>query len=162
MKRCGSLTLAGNPCSQIIKEGQDRCWQHRGDQCSVCLSCIGGQSPSRKLDCGHEFHTKCLDRWKITCTTPDPTCPMCRVPFDIPTYRCRLIIERVADSHRSTSDFMTSNVSGLMDGFGLDFRQLVPRTDGRFFTDIHFDIEPGEVLQDILRELGLPTRQEGE
>jgi len=82
---------------------------------------------------------------------------MCRVPFDIPTYRCRLIIERVADSNRTISDFVTSNVSGIMDGFGLDFRQLVPRTDGRFFTDIHFDIEPGEVLQDILRELGLPT-----
>ena len=157
MKRCGATTLAGTPCAQSIKEGQDRCWQHRGIQCSVCLTCIGGQSASRKLDCGHEFHTKCLDRWKAMCTTPDPTCPMCRVPFDIPTYRCRLIIERVADSNRTISDFVTSNVSGIMDGFGLDFRQLVPRTDGRFFTDIHFDIEPGEVLQDILRELGLPT-----
>ena len=30
-------------------------------------------------------------------------------------------------------------------------------TTGRFITDIHFDVEPDEVLTDILRELGLPA-----
>lgn len=44
-----------------------------------------------------------------------------------------------------------------MEGFGLDIRQLIPAaTAGRFITDIHFEVDPEEVLVDILRELGLP------
>jgi hypothetical protein len=45
----------------------------------------------------------------------------------------------------------------IVEGFGLDFRSLVPGGNaGRFYTDIHFDIEPSETLEDVLRELGLP------
>jgi hypothetical protein len=78
------------------------------------------------------------------------------VPFDVPTYRCRLIIERTRDSLRHTSDFDTSNITSIMDGFGIDFRQLVP-SNGRFYTDVQFEVDPTEALQDILRELGLPA-----
>jgi hypothetical protein len=84
---------------------------------------------------------------------------MCRVPFDVPTYRCRLIIERTHDTQRHTTDFETSNITSIMDGFGIDFRQLVP-SNGRFYTDVQFDINPTEALQEILRELGLPTPPE--
>jgi hypothetical protein len=46
----------------------------------------------------------------------------------------------------------------IVEGFGLDFRSLLPGgTAGRFYTDIHFDIEPSEILEDVLRELGLPV-----
>lgn len=154
-RRCGSQTLSGHPCNQILVEGQERCWQHRGPQCSVCLSCIGGQSKTRKLDCTHEFHEKCLTRWKASCTGPDPTCPMCRTPFDVPSYRCRLIIERTSDASQTTTDFESSNINEIMSGFGIDLRQLVPG-QGRFLTDIHFDIDVGESLEEVLRELGLP------
>ena len=156
-RRCGSLTLSGGNCRQIVKEGAESCWQHAGPQCSVCLSAMGGQSPTRKIGCGHEFHERCLNRWKASCTGPDPTCPMCRVPFDVPIYRCRLIIERVVDNHRTITHFETSNVGNIVEGFGLDLRQLIPSgMPGRFYTDIHFDIQQDEVLSEILRELGLP------
>jgi hypothetical protein len=80
---------------------------------------------------------------------------MCREPFDVPTYRCRLIIERVATgpTDRRLVDFDTQNVMSIIEGFGLDFRSLIPTSQ---FTDIHFDIDPTEVLEDVLRELGLP------
>ena len=81
---------------------------------------------------------------------------MCRVPFDVPTYKCRLIIERSADSFRHVNDFETSNIASLLNGFGLQFRDLVPQQGG-FITDIRFDIDPEETLRDILRELGLPS-----
>ena len=81
---------------------------------------------------------------------------MCREPFDLPTYRCRLIIERVSDNQRATSDFETQSVQDIVEGFGVDFRALVPRGNGPLYTDIHFDIEPTEALEEILRELGLP------
>jgi len=159
LMECGALTLSGTPCRQKLREGQERCWQHRGTACSVCLACMGGQSATRKLGCGHEFHTRCLDRWKASCTGPDPTCPMCREPFDVPTYRCRLIIERVASDppDRRVTNFETQNVMSIVEGFGLDFRALVPGNAGRFYTDIHFDIEPNEALEEVLRELGLPV-----
>jgi hypothetical protein len=83
---------------------------------------------------------------------------MCRVPFDVPTYRCRLIIERVAEPvERRVTDFETQNVMSIVEGFGLDFRTLVPNMHSRFYTDIHFDIDPTEILEDVLRELGLPV-----
>jgi len=84
---------------------------------------------------------------------------MCRVPFDVPTYKCRLIIERTSDSFRHSNDFETSNVSSILTGFGLQFRDLVPQQGG-FITDIRFDIDPEETLRDILRELGLPAPPE--
>ena len=158
VRRCSVPTRSGEPCKTILREGQDQCWQHRGAQCAVCLATMGGRSASRSLGCGHEFHERCLNRWKLTCQET-PTCPMCREPFDVPTYKCRLIIERSADSFRHINDFETSNIAGILDGFGLQFRELVP-SQGRFLSEIRFDIDPEETLRDILRELGLPTPPE--
>jgi len=155
MARCGAQTLSGRECRQTVKEGT-RCWQHTGPQCSVCLSCMGGQSQTRKLDCGHEFHLRCIDRWKQSTRGPDPTCPMCRTPFDVPLYRCRLIIERIGDGTRSTNEFLSQNVYSIMEHFGLDNR-LIPNNVERMLTDIHFDIEEGEDLITVLTELGLPN-----
>jgi hypothetical protein len=82
---------------------------------------------------------------------------MCRVPFDVPSYRCRLIVERVpADSNSIITDFVTSNISNIMEGFGIDFRSIAP-DGGRMVADIQFDIEADEDLNEVLRELGLPT-----
>lgn len=158
VRRCSAQTLSGEPCKIVLREGQERCWQHRGPQCAVCLATMGGQSATRTLGCSHQFHEKCLNRWKLQCTET-PTCPMCREPFDVPTYKCRLIIERVQDSFRHVSDFETSNVANILNGFGLQFRELIPNQGG-FISDIRFDIDPAEVLHDILHELGLPSAPE--
>jgi hypothetical protein len=61
---------------------------------------------------------------------------------------------------RRVTNFETQNVMSIVEGFGLDFRSLIPAGAagaGRFYTDIHFDIEPSEILEDVLRELGLPV-----
>jgi hypothetical protein len=59
---------------------------------------------------------------------------------------------------RRVTNFETQNVMSIVEGFGLDFRSLIPGgATGRFYTDIHFDIEPTEILEDVLRELGLPV-----
>jgi hypothetical protein len=61
-------------------------------------------------------------------------------------------------AERQVTNFETDNVMSIVEGFGLDFRTLLPGgAAGRFYTDIHFDIEPHEDLEDILRELGLPV-----
>jgi hypothetical protein len=56
----------------------------------------------------------------------------------------------VADSNVSTHNFETSNIISIVEGFGLDFI-----TEGTRFTDIHFDIDEGEDLREVLRELGI-------
>lgn len=154
---CGAATVTGATCKHKPGFGHTKCWLHRGPQCSVCLGTIVPTSGTRKLPCGHEFHSKCIERWKRTCHG-DPTCPMCREPFDLPTYRCRLIIEKVDDGTSNVSQFETSNISPILQGFGLNIRDLMPDNSvGRFITDIHFDIDEDEDLDEVLRELGIPT-----
>ena len=149
MSRCGAQTTNGAECKHKVTGNDEHCWLHRGPQCAVCYTPLTSRN-TRSLPCNHEFHTKCVDRWKRTCAPGDPTCPMCRTPFDLPTYKCRLTIERVADSNVSTHNFETSNIVSIVEGFGLDFM-----TEGTRFTDIHFDIDEGEDLREVLRELGI-------
>lgn len=154
---CGAQTVHGAACKARVYGANEKCWIHRGPPCAVCLGPMSTPQANRTLPCNHTFHSRCVDRWKRSCRG-DPTCPMCRVPFDLPTYRCRLIIERTSDNQRSVSDFDLNNINELMEGFGIDFRSLVPQGGtGRLFTDVHFTVEPSEVLEDILRELGLPV-----
>ena len=151
-RRCGAPTISGGNCRHKLHGEQTQCWLYDGPQCAVCFSALTTRN-IRKLPCEHEFHTKCVERWKRTCSPADPTCPMCRAPFDLPTYRCRLMIERVSDSNVSITNFTTSNVTPLVAGFGLDLRSLLQE---RVITDIHFDIDVDENLNEILQELGLP------
>ena len=151
--RCGQTTATGQQCKNRLTKGCDACHLHgTTNQCSVCYSAL--LRNARTLPCGHAFHHKCIERWKRSCRG-DPTCPMCREPFDLPTYRCRLTIEKVADGTSNVSIFETSNINSIMQGFGLNIRDLIPGDPGRFITDIHFDIEEGEDLREVLLELGI-------
>jgi len=150
--KCPALTRLGVPCKSKVPEGQELCWIHRAPQCSVCLGHMTATG-NRTLPCNHTFHSRCVDRWKRS-RQGDPTCPMCRAPFDLPKYRCRLIVEQVApEGQPSVVDFITNNVSSIVDGFGLDFRNI----GQRMATEIFFDIEQHENLRDVLTQLGLPV-----
>ncbi len=100
---------------------------------------------SRTLDeCGHTFHKGCIDRWKRR----NSTCPICRTPFDVPKYKVRLTIEPDGVELSNT----TSNISGIVDMFGLDMQHIET-----FFTDIRFEVMNEENLLEILREIGFPS-----
>lgn len=153
--KCGATTISGGTCKHTVPEGQEHCWLHNGPQCSVCFNALNNRN-TRTLPCNHEFHTKCVDRWKRTCAPGDPTCPMCRTPFDLPKYRCRLTVERVNEANTFTTDFQTSNISSIVAGFGFDLREMFQG----LYTDIRFDIEHDEDINYILQELGLPLPPE--
>lgn len=153
-RRCGAQTSNGSCCKVRVYGEQQTCWMHSGPQCSICFAPLSDRT-LRTLPCEHKFHTRCIDRWKRTCGASDPTCPMCRTPFDLPSYRCRLIIERVSDSNVQTIDYTTSNIQALALGFGVDFSTIVPSGPGRFTTDIRFDVEPREDLRQVLNDLGI-------
>ena len=56
------------------------------DECVICMEC----SPNLvTLDCGHKFHSSCLEKW--ICQDNDfdsyekfKTCPCCRSPINLP------------------------------------------------------------------------------
>jgi len=77
---------------------------------------------------------------------------MCRTPFDLPLYRCRLIIERVSDGNITDSNFESSNVRSIMGGFGV----TLERGQEMLHSEIHWNVEEGEDLINELRQLGLP------
>ena len=155
-RRCRGLTLTGATCKHRVPEGQEHCWVHRGPHCSVCLGSLV-TNPTRTLPCDHTFHSRCVDRWKRSCTGPVPTCPMCRAEFDAPLYNCRLIIERVPHNGEAiVTNFITTNVSSIAEGFGIDIQSIAP-ADARMVADIRFDIEASEELNEVLRDLGLPV-----
>jgi len=81
---------------------------------------------------------------------------MCRTPFDLPKYRCRLTIERVNEATTHTTDFQTSNINSIVAGFGFDLRQMLHG----MYTDVHFDIDEDEDINYIMQELGLPVPPE--
>ena len=149
---CTGTTQAGARCKNRVRHGE-RCAIHaRGDaQCSVCFQ--GLCRNTRKLPCGHEFHTKCIDRWKRSCRS-DPTGPMCRTPFDLPMYRIRLTIQRVREGTTESQVYTTSNIHGIQSEFGLDMRLIDTQADATL--NILFDLEEHENLAQVLESLGIP------
>jgi len=147
--RCGQPTMSGSPCRNRVKvEGPCRC--HTVDnQCSVCFSNMA--QGTRTLGCGHTFHSRCVDRWKYTCTGGTPTCPMCRTPFDVPQYRVILTIQRVAEGTESTQEVPVTQVTRLVNELGLDLRMINENTR----MDVAFDVEQNEDLREVLESLGI-------
>jgi hypothetical protein len=143
MPQCESVTRTGNRCKNTCQSKFCHRHIHTTDEtCAVCLTHMN-ETNSRRLDCGHSFHTQCINRWKRT----SYTCPMCRTPFDQPMYRVRLTIE----PDEREMEMRTSNITSIIDMFGLD-----NHFDG-FFTDIRFAVTNMEILNEILREIGFIT-----
>ena len=148
--RCGQPTGSGAPC-RIKVFGGAPCHLHKTDnQCSVCLLNMT-QNNTRSLECGHTFHRRCVERWKMTCTGL-PTCPMCRVPFDVPQYRCILTIQRVADGATTQQNVPITDMERVVRDLGLQLRDL--DADG-VRMDVAFNVEHNEDIRYVLQELGI-------
>ena len=147
-RTCGGQTRLGGQCKRIVSQGKERCCQHTFGQCSICFSNMT-PATTRLLECGHSFHTRCIDRWKRT----SRTCPICRQPFDQPVYKVAITIQCMSDNQMATETYTTSDIQSIIDGFGLDINLL--STSRRTLTDISFDVEFGEVLTEVLADLGI-------
>lgn len=51
--------------------------QTQGDDCIICFYPMDIK-PTTKTNCGHKFHTECLEKWK----SKKNTCPICRKPLE--------------------------------------------------------------------------------
>lgn len=148
--RCGQPTGSGAPC-RIKVLGGGPCHLHKMDnQCSVCFLNMSDNT-TRSLECGHTFHRRCVERWKMACTG-SPTCPMCRTPFDVPQYRCILTIQRVADGATTQQDVPMTDMERVVRELGLQLREL---TDEGVRMDVGFNVEQNEDIRYVLQELGI-------
>jgi Ring finger domain len=147
--RCGQVTQSGHKCKNRLVKGCDSCRVHALTQCSVCFSSM--LRNTRTLPCGHAFHQKCVDRWKRMCRG-SPTCPMCRAPFDLPTYRVTITIQNTRENTTESSQYTTTDIQGIQDEFGLDLRILDPEAT----MNIVFDLDENEDLREVLAAIGVP------
>lgn len=53
--------------------------KNNGRECNVCLEEYKCRERIRELPCGHEFHSKCFDKWCSKSGTI--TCPICRANY---------------------------------------------------------------------------------
>lgn len=80
---CGATLRSGRPCSRKSKgvhpEDGALCGVHlrvaeRRVECSICM-CEVRPRQLKRLECGHEFHRRCVGKWFRRGSL---TCPMCR------------------------------------------------------------------------------------
>lgn len=80
---------------------------------------------------------------------------MCRVPFDLPVYRVSISLQRVADGTVESSQYVTSNIQGIQNEFGLDVRALNLQLDD--IMNIVFDVDETENIHEMLGAMGVPN-----
>lgn len=79
---------------------------------------------------------------------------MCREPFDQPEYRIMISIQCVRTGDRGVDQYLTNNVTALEEAFNLNTTDLINGVR-RTTYNIDFETEYGQVLDEILRELGI-------
>lgn len=141
MSRCESMTKNGERCKKVCKEGKKTCHIHDHPDCPICMNNMNDEN-SRRLECGHVFHPRCLEIWKRR----NSTCPICRAPFDQPMYKVKITIEPNNIEHET----VTSNIQNLVDFFELD-----PLTTERFFSTISFSVMNNLDLTNIFDRIGI-------
>lgn len=53
--------------------------------CSICFSNVQKVTQMKVLNCGHNFHMKCVWKWIVK----NPSCPICRISVSkTPSYDC--------------------------------------------------------------------------
>ena len=143
---CDALTLCGHRCKRPVHEEGTKCHQHNGcSNCSICMADIRTRG-LRRLDCGHEFHKRCIDKWK---STGNHTCPVCRHPFDPPRFRASITIEPIIPL-----DPVQTIVNVLSGESGERIARHFDIHEG-MGAEVRFTTENFGDMEDILTEFGL-------
>ena len=76
-KKCTHI-VDGVECGVRAIHG-DKCIRHINQSCVICQEDVTTRNTfsTRRLKCGHAYHTTCLMNWLST-DGYDPTCPTCR------------------------------------------------------------------------------------
>ena len=110
-------------------------------ECSICLNPVRVTRSSKQLECGHLYHSSCIEEWV---SAGGDTCPMCRNSMGltqrVPKYKVTIIIENTETGNTSVDEFVTE--------------LLVNRFQG----EINFESDTSEEILNIISELGILRR----
>ena len=118
------------------------------ENCAICLNPARKTRRTKELHCGHIFHNSCISKWKSA------ACPVCRRNTNALTkYKVTIIIENNYENMRTEDSNLTdSTVLTILDRF--NFLNIdVPST----ITEIDFNIESNDLLQEVLSDFGIDT-----
>ena len=109
-------------------------------ECAICLNGLRMTRHTKKLECGHCFHSTCFSSWE---NSGGATCPLCRDFIHKSKYKITVIIENT-ESNLSTQ-VVTESVLGSIDG--------IDRIDASF------EVDDSDELEDILNNGFFGTRR---
>jgi len=68
-------------------------------ECPICFFNIDPINKIQLASCGHEFHSGCILTWNNV--SPDPRCPICREPMNLPKNDSKKIVYNVLANSQS-------------------------------------------------------------
>jgi len=151
MAFCGAPTPSGTECRCRVREPGQRCQWHRplegeDSTCSICMECMTTRN-HRELGCGHKFHKKCLQKWKLE---GNRTCPLCREEFDEPQFRVTVNIESLSNNFNSHTFDASDRSFNIFSSLRID-----PSEIRGFSTELTMEAEDLEILYSVLNRIGL-------
>lgn len=151
MAFCGAQTPSGTECKSRVRTTGERCQWHKpiddpDPNCSVCMEYMTIRN-YRELGCGHKFHKKCLQKWKLE---GNRTCPLCREEFDEPQFKVTVSIESLSNNFSSNSFDASGRSMNIFDSLRMD-----PGEMQGFSTELTMEAEDLDTLQSVLYRIGL-------
>lgn len=114
------------------------------ETCSICLNPVRKTRSSKELECGHLFHSSCIDKWE------QQTCPTCRNDYGPDHYRVTLSIENLKRRTRSSTTLPNTVIQRIMSRMNIE-----PEDIENYSTDITFDFDNLEDLETVLSDMGI-------
>ena len=151
MAFCGALTQSGSQCRVKVGTTGHQCHWHRpalgsDSTCSVCMDQMLERN-YRELPCGHSFHKKCLQKWKME---GNRTCPLCREEFDHPQFKVTVNIESLSNTYNSHIFDASHSASSIFESLEID-----PEQAEGFATQLTMETEDIDTLRSVLERIGL-------
>lgn len=75
------------PCEYRAKVNSKYCGIHQpfvAETCAICLEDVTSKASSKRLNCGHMFHSKCVSEWLNSGNKNAHCCATCRRPWRSP------------------------------------------------------------------------------
>ena len=151
--QCGAPTASGGTCRSAVSGSGSRCGWHtvvsgEHSQCPICMEDIYVRN-CKKLPCEHNFHKKCLDKWKME---GNRTCPLCREPFDLPQFRVKIEIDPINDgvrTYRSRTFEEPNVIQHIMESSD------IVSNDPNVRTELTLEAEDIQSLRRVLEQIGI-------